>query len=142
MKTQSVMAAHGSSTGWAAPFFFLCSQKWFHPILLERREIFKKTHPEKSPISCINLFEGLTGIVGAFITKLDAVLRQPFASFFQKRAFLLPRPAPDTARETNTLAFHIVYDRKVPAADVTVHPTRSDKVLRKSFPHVAYHEMR
>ena len=55
MKTETVMTTNRSSAGWTTPFLFLCSEEFFHAILFDKGEIFKKAHPEKRRISRIDV---------------------------------------------------------------------------------------
>jgi hypothetical protein len=82
------MTTDCSTTGRTAPFLLLCSEECFHPICFDSCKIFKKTHPEQRFISGIYLFEVLTGIVCAFITKCYGVIEKTRTFFFRKAHFL------------------------------------------------------
>jgi hypothetical protein len=134
------MTTNHSSTGWTTPFLFLCSKEFFHAILFDDGEIFKKAHPEKRLISRIDMIEILTGILWTFITKYNGMMEKASTSFFQKRTFLIPRTTSATIRHSNTFLLYVKLHRKVSTAYVTVHPAGSDKILREFFPHSSHHE--
>jgi hypothetical protein len=140
MKTETVMTTNRSPTGWTTPFLFLCSKEFFHAILFDKGEIFKKAHPEKRRISRIDGFEILTGILWAFITKHNGMMEKASTFFFQKRTFLISRATTATIRHTNTFLLYVMLHRKVSTAYVTVHPAGSDKILGEFFPHSSHHE--
>jgi len=107
MKTEAVMTTQDSSAGWTTPFLFLCSKEFFHALLFDEGEIFKKAHPEKRRISRIDGFEILTGILWAFITKHNGMIEKALTSFFQKRTFFIPRATTATIRHSNTFLLYI-----------------------------------
>jgi hypothetical protein len=129
MKTETIMTTNRSTTGWTTPFLLLCSKEFFHAILFDEGEIFKKTHPEKRLVPRIDVVEFLTWIVWTFITKCYGVIEKTDTSFFEKRTFLISGTTAFTVRDANTSPLNVMLHRKVPAADVTVHPTGGDKVL-------------
>lgn len=142
MKTETIMTTQRSSTAWTAPFFFLRFEEFFHPIFFDIYKIFKKTHPEKLLISRIYMSEVLTRVLWTLITKLYGMIQKTRASFFKKRTFLVARSAPCTVRHPNPLTFHIMLDRKVPAAYVAIHTAGSNKLLSKRRPHFFTRSMR
>jgi hypothetical protein len=141
LKTKTVMTTNHTSAGGTAPFLLFILEELFHPVLFDRGEIFKKAHMKKRRISRIKLRELLTGKICTFITKLYGVIEEIRTSFFQKRTFLIPGTTAFTARHPDTFPFQVMLHRKVSTADVTVHPARRDKLLRKVFPHRSHHEL-
>jgi hypothetical protein len=136
------MTAERPSTGWTAPFFFLHFEEFFHSIFFDICKIFKQAHPEKRLISRIDMSKVFTRVLWTFITKLYGMIQKTLTSFFQKSTFLISRPAPCAVRHTNSLAFHIMSLRKVPAAYVAIHSTGSNKLLSKRRLHFFTRSMR
>jgi hypothetical protein len=135
------MTTDCSTTGRTAPFLLLCSEEWFHPLRFNGGKIFKKTHPEQRLISGVYLFEVLTGIVCAFITKCYGVIVKTRTSFFQKGTVLIPGATSFTVRHADAFTLYVMLYRKISTAYVTIHPTRGDKILRKLFYHFSHHEI-
>ena len=125
------MTAERPSAGRTAPFFFLCSEEFFHPTFFDICKIFQKAHPEKRLISRIDMSEVFTRVLWTFIAKLYGMIQKMRASFFKKRTCLISRSAPGAVRHPNPLAFHIMLQSKVSAAHIAIHSTRSNKLLSK-----------
>src|SRR5690606_9650962 len=90
IETEPIMTADGTSTGWAAPFFFLAHQKRRHANLLDRVHVFDHAHVILGAIAFVKTLQPFTSVIMTFEAKADQPFSNQFAGIRHVPAVLTP----------------------------------------------------
>jgi len=90
IETEPIMTADGTSTGWAAPFFFLAHQKRRHANLLDRVQVFDHAHVILCAVALIQTLQPFTRVILTFKTKSNQSFAQQFAPIRHMCAVFTP----------------------------------------------------